>query len=51
MLFFVLSVVVPLMLIVALAWRRQWKRDPEKFADGFRRGPSHAGPNSWWRHR
>jgi hypothetical protein len=47
MFFFVMSVVVPLALIVALAWRHQWKRDPKKFKDGFRQGPNAGGPDAF----
>lgn len=42
--FFVASVVTAFLLVVGVAWYRQWRRDPERFKNGFRFGPHRGGP-------
>ena len=44
---FLASVILPVLLIVGVAWYCRWKRDPARFKEGFRTGPNAGGPDHW----
>lgn len=43
---FAASVVTPVLLVVGVAWCRQWRRNPQRLKNGFRFGPHRGGPMS-----
>ena len=48
---FVAMVVAAFAIVVGVVWRMQWRRDPERFKDGFRRSPPPGSDNHWNRPR
>ena len=48
---FVAMVVAAVGAVVAVSWRIQAKRNPERFKEGFRRPPMPGSPNHWNRPR